>query len=121
MAFVVHPIHKYASLKEMNPGQPFYLVDDGTQPALSGPTMLGLSKGPIPSLFYAMLNKCLALPLLESWAAYLGENGRERKLITLLDSGEGQGYTACQRQGRGRKRSLMECGKDSLQGIGLER
>ena len=43
-------IHKQASLKEMNPEQPFYLLDDGTQP--------------IPPLFYPMLNKCLALPLL---------------------------------------------------------
>lgn len=73
-------IHKQASLKEMNPEQPFYLLDDGTRP--------------IPPLFYAMLNKCLALPLLESWVAYLWENGRERNLITLLDSGEGQGYAA---------------------------
>ncbi len=47
-----------------------------------------------PWLFYAMLNKCLALPLLESWAEYLWANGRERNLITLLDNGEGQGYTA---------------------------
>lgn len=73
-------IHKQASLKEMNPEQPFYLLDDGTQP--------------IPPLFYAMLNKCLALPLLESWAEYLWANGRERNLITLLDNGEGQGYAA---------------------------
>ena len=73
-------IHKQASLKEMNPEQPFYLLDDGTQP--------------IPPLFYPMLNKCLALPLLPEWAGYLWENGRERGLITLLDEGEGQGYAA---------------------------
>jgi hypothetical protein len=73
-------IHKQASLKEMNPEQPFYLLDDGTRP--------------IPPLFYPMLNKCLALPLLPKWAGYLWENGRERKLITLLDEGEGQGYAA---------------------------
>lgn len=73
-------IHKQASLKEMNPEQPFYLLDDGTQP--------------IPPLFYSMLNKCLALPLLPEWAGYLWENGRTRNLITLLDNGEGQGYTA---------------------------
>jgi hypothetical protein len=73
-------IHKQASLKEMNPEQPFYLLDDGNQM--------------IPSLFYAMLNKALALPLLESWSAYLWQNGRERKLISLLDEGEGQGYAA---------------------------
>ena len=73
-------IHKQASLKEMNPEQPFYLLDGGTQP--------------IPPLFYAMLNKCLALPLLESWAEYLWANGRERNLIILLDNGEGQGYAA---------------------------
>jgi hypothetical protein len=73
-------IHKQASLREMNPEQPFYLLDDGTRP--------------IPPLFYPMLNKCLALPLLEGWSGYLWENGRERKLIKLLDEGEGQGYTA---------------------------
>ncbi|MFQ5401547.1 MAG: hypothetical protein ACE5E7_18355 [Anaerolineae bacterium] len=73
-------IHKQASLKEMNPEQPFYLLDDGTRP--------------IPPLFYAMLNKCLALPLLPEWAEYLWENGRERSLITLLDEGLGQGYAA---------------------------
>jgi hypothetical protein len=78
----------------MNPEQPFYLLDDGTQPALSGPTMLGLSKGPMPPLFYAMLNKALALPLLADWAGYLWENGRLRSLITLLDEGKGQGYAA---------------------------
>lgn len=73
-------IHKQASLKEMNPEQPFYLLDDGTQP--------------IPPLFYPMLNKCLALPLLPEWAGYLWENGRAHELITLLDEGEGQGYAA---------------------------
>lgn len=73
-------IHKQASLKEMNPEQPFYLLDDGTQP--------------IPPLFYPMLNKCLALPLLPEWAGYLWENGRIRSLVTLLDEGEGQGYAA---------------------------
>jgi hypothetical protein len=41
-----------------------------------------------------MLNKCLALPLLESWAEYLWANGRLRSLITLLDEGKGQGYAA---------------------------
>jgi hypothetical protein len=73
-------IHKQASLKEMNPEQPFYLLDDGTQ--LVSP------------LFYPMLNKCLALPLLENWSEYLWKSGRERNLITLLNEGEGQGYAA---------------------------
>ena len=75
-------IHKQASLKEMNPEQPFYLLDDGTQP--------------IPPLFYAMLNKALALPLLPNWAEYLWANGRLQKLITLLNHGQGQGYAAWQ-------------------------
>lgn len=73
-------IHKQASLKEMNPEQPFYLLDDGTQS--------------IPPLFYPMLNKCLAVPVLEEWTEYLWENGRQRNLITLLDEGEGQGYAS---------------------------
>lgn len=73
-------IHKQASLQEMNPGQPFYLLDDGVHP--------------IPPLFYAMLNKSLALPMLEGWASYLWQNGREYNLIALLDNGEGQGYAA---------------------------
>jgi hypothetical protein len=73
-------IHTQASLREMNPEEPFYLLDNGERP--------------IPSLFYPMLNKCLALPLLESWSAYLWENGRERDLISLLDDGAGQGCAA---------------------------
>ena len=73
-------IHKQASLKEMNPEQPFYLLDDGQQP--------------IPPLFYPMLNKCLALPLLPEWAGYLWENGRQCNLVILLDEGKGQGYAA---------------------------
>jgi len=73
-------IHRQASLKEMNPEQPFYLLDDGGQP--------------IPPLFYSMLNRALALPLLESWTDYLWNAGRERKLIHLLDDGRGQGYAA---------------------------
>lgn len=73
-------LHKQTSLKTMNPEHPFYLLDDGTQP--------------IPPLFYAMLNKCLALPLLESWSSHLWASGREQKLITLLGEGTGQGYAA---------------------------
>jgi hypothetical protein len=73
-------IHKQASLKEMNPEQPFYLLDDGTRA--------------IPPLFYVMLNKSLALPLLESWVDYLWVTGREQNLVQLLDEGKGQGYVA---------------------------
>lgn len=49
---------------------------------------------PIPPLFYPMLNKCLAVPLLEEWSHYLWEEGRVRDLIALLDDGQGQGYAA---------------------------
>jgi hypothetical protein len=56
------------------------LLDDGTKP--------------IPPLFYPMLNKCLAVPLLEEWSSYLWEEGRARNLIALLDDGQGQGYAA---------------------------
>lgn len=73
-------LHKQASLKEMNPDQSFYLLDDGTQPQ--------------PPLFYPMLNRCLAVPLLAEWSEYLWVCGRERDLITLLSKGEGQGYAA---------------------------
>lgn len=73
-------IHKQASIREMNPEEPFFLLDDGRQS--------------IPPLFYPMLNKCLAVPILEDWAGYLWENGRSRKLITLLNDGQGQGYAA---------------------------
>jgi hypothetical protein len=75
-------IHKQASLKEMNPEQPFYLLDNGRQP--------------IPPLFYPMLNKSLALPLLPEWSDYLWQSGRQQRLITLLDDGRGQGYAAWQ-------------------------
>lgn len=73
-------LHKQASLKEMNPDQPFYLLDDGS--------------APLPPLFYPMLNRCLAVPVLPEWSDYLWLCGRERELITLLDKGEGQGYAA---------------------------
>jgi hypothetical protein len=73
-------LHKQASLKEMNPENPFYLLDDGSQP--------------VPPLFYAMLNKALAIPVLPQWVDYLWQNGREAKLIELLDDGKGQGYAA---------------------------
>ncbi len=93
-------IHKQASLKEMNPEQPFYLLDDGTQP--------------IPPLFYPMLNKCLALPLLPAWAEYLWENGRAQELITLLDEGEGQGYAAWRVLPTSKEwQSVVECGLQS--------
>jgi len=93
-------IHKQASLKEMNPEQPFYLLDDGTQP--------------IPPLFYPMLNKCLALPLLPEWAGYLWENGRAHELITLLDEGEGQGYAAWRTLPTSKEwQSVVECGLQS--------
>ena len=73
-------LHKQASLKAMNPEAPFYLLDDGSQP--------------IPPLFYAMLNKALAIPIMSEWALYLWQNGREAKLVKLLDDGKGQGYAA---------------------------
>jgi hypothetical protein len=60
----------------------------------SAGSAVSLSQGPIPTLFYPLLNKCLALPLLASWSEYLWENGRTRNLITLLDKGKGQGYAA---------------------------
>jgi hypothetical protein len=73
-------LHKQASLKAMNPEAPFYLLDDGSQA--------------IPRLFYAMLNKALAIPIMSEWAMYLWQNGREAKLVNLLDGGKGQGYAA---------------------------
>jgi hypothetical protein len=73
-------IHKQASIREMNPEEPFFLLDDGNQA--------------IPTLFYPMLNKCLAIPVLEEWAGYLWANGRKRNLIRLMNDGEGQGYAS---------------------------
>lgn len=73
-------IHKQASLKTMNPEEPFYLLDDGRQL--------------VPPLFYPMLNRSLALPLLTGWTTYLWESGRRAKLLRLLDKGRGQGYAA---------------------------
>ena len=52
------------------------------------------STQPQPPLFYPMLNRCLAVPLLPEWSEYLWVCGRERDLITLLSKGEGQGYAA---------------------------
>jgi hypothetical protein len=71
-------IHKQACLQAMQPEEPFYLLDTGD--------------GRIPPLFYPMLNKCLAIPLLEAWAGYLWARGRDERLIEVLNDGEGQGY-----------------------------
>jgi hypothetical protein len=60
----------------------------------SAGSALSPSQGPIPPLFYPLINECLALPLLANWSEYLWANGREQNLITLLDKGEGQGYAA---------------------------
>jgi len=38
----------------------------------------------------------LALPLLPDWSDYLWQRGRQRKLITLCDDGNGQGCAAWQ-------------------------
>jgi hypothetical protein len=77
-------IHKQASLQAMQPEEPFYLLDSGD--------------GQLPALFYPMLNKCLAIPLLETWSDYLWARGREEgpgeKLVQLLNDGAGQGYAA---------------------------
>lgn len=73
-------IHKQASLKAMNPEQPFYLLDNDQQP--------------IPSLFYPMLNKALPLPLLATWQTYLWTYGKDAQLITLVNEGQGQQYAA---------------------------
>jgi hypothetical protein len=77
-------IHRQASLQAMQPEEPFYLLDRGD--------------GQIPPLFYPALNKCLAIPLLETWADYLWARGREAgqgaRLIELLNDGAGQGYAA---------------------------
>jgi hypothetical protein len=73
-------IHRQASLREANPEEPFYLLDDGRQP--------------IPPLFYPLLNRCVALPLLPAWTDYLWLCGREAKLVRLLDQGQGQRYAA---------------------------
>ncbi|MCB0014216.1 MAG: hypothetical protein KDE34_20025, partial [Anaerolineales bacterium] len=95
-------LHKQASLKAMNPEQPFYLLDDGSQA--------------IPPLFYAMLNKSLALPLLEDWLAYLWTTGREQNLITLLDQGKGQGFAAWQVTPSGEAwQNILEAGLQSDQ------
>jgi hypothetical protein len=64
----------------MNPEQPFYLLDDGSQQ--------------VPDLFYAMLNKALSIPLMPVWVDHLWQNGREAKLIELMSEGKGQGYAA---------------------------
>ena len=64
----------------MNPEEPFYLLDGGAQQ--------------IPPLFYPMLNKCLAIPVLEAWSDFLWARGREAKLVEVLNEGVGQSYAA---------------------------
>lgn len=78
-------IHKQASLQEMSPEAPFYLLDDGAR---------DVAANSVPPLFYPMLDRCLAVPMLAEWAGYLWACGREEGLIDLLNDGVGQGYAA---------------------------
>lgn len=70
-------LHQQASLQEAQPNQWFYLLDEG--------------QASIPNLFYPLLNKSLALPLLKEWIEVLWEDGRDRDLIKLLSQDTGIG------------------------------
>ena len=63
-------IHRQASLERMVPGEPFYLLDDDSQP--------------IPHAFHPMLAKSLAVPILPEWTEYLWISGRLDNLIQPL-------------------------------------
>ena len=71
-------IHKQASLEQMLPTKPFYLLDDATHA--------------IPAAFFPMINRALATPILPEWAPYLWQTGRALELVQLRQKGRGQGF-----------------------------
>lgn len=74
-------LHKQASLKEMNPDHPFYLLDNGTQP--------------LPPLFYPILNRCLAVPVLPEWSQYLWVCGRVHNSPFTVHNSSCEPYSRC--------------------------
>ncbi len=60
-------LHKQASVREMNPAEPFYVLTD--DPIA------------IPANFFPMLDKAVPVPMLSTWQAYLWRNGVENGLI----------------------------------------
>ena len=75
-------------------GESFSLSSQQPVPANEEKELLAHSG--IRTLFYPMLNKCLAIPLLETWSDFLWargqEEGRGARLIALLNEGVGQDY-----------------------------
>lgn len=71
-------LHRQTSLETMQPREPFYLLDEGASAT--------------PPLFFPMLAKSLAMPLLPAWEAHLWVQGRLRGLIlSLRDDSYGLG------------------------------
>jgi len=98
-------VHEQAKIVSLKVGTVFFFVSPPVYPGIPlSPSVTELvfrrigalddGRHAIPPLFYPMLNKCLAVPVLADWARYLWENGRQRNLIALLNDGEGQGYAA---------------------------
>ena len=73
-------IHRQASLTEMTPGQPGYVVDDGLSSLVSK--------------FFWLCDKSLSIPLHVDWAEHLWLAGRQRRLVTLVDPEQCHGLAA---------------------------
>jgi len=68
-------IHPQATLKFMEPGEPFYLLSETDQPPLVR--------------FLAMLDRATRTPVLPDWARVLCQQGLERELIEPLEASRG--------------------------------
>lgn len=68
-------LHHQASVTQLEPNQPFYLVNDSDDP-------------PYPR-FFAMLNQAVVAPMLPKWAEWLWCEGHRQELITHLEATRG--------------------------------
>ena len=73
-------LHKQAAHAHLQPGQPCYLLDDGSRR--------------VPAGFYPFLDKACPAPFMPAWADYLWDAGREQSLLELVTTRRSQNYGA---------------------------
>lgn len=68
-------LHHQASVSQLEPNQPFYLLNDSDDPPYAR--------------FFAMLNHAVVAPMLPQWAEWLWREGHRKELITHLEATRG--------------------------------
>ncbi len=68
-------LHHQASVNQLEPNQPFYLLNDSDEPPYAR--------------FFAMLNRAVVAPMLPQWAEWLWRAGCQKELIARLESTRG--------------------------------